>query len=52
MLEKFIHYGNFTISFTVNSCIFVDSYTDSEAPTFQSGLGFKNMVLQKAVLQG
>merc|ERR1719233_82920 len=26
-------------------------YTDSEAPTFQSGLGFKNMVLQKAVLQ-
>eukprot|EP00090_Calanus_glacialis_P026303 TRINITY_DN4132_c0_g1_i1.p1 TRINITY_DN4132_c0_g1~~TRINITY_DN4132_c0_g1_i1.p1 ORF type:complete len:917 (-),score=292.39 TRINITY_DN4132_c0_g1_i1:102-2852(-) len=26
-------------------------YSDTESPTFQSGLGFKNMVLQKAVLQ-
>jgi len=27
------------------------SYSDTESPSFQSGLGFRNMVLQKAVLQ-
>ena len=40
---------------SMNLCLeayFFNSYSDTESPSFQSGLGFRNMVLQKAVLQG
>ena len=52
MLEKSIPCGKLVSTIESLFKLFFLSYSDTESPTFQSGLGFKNMVLQKAVLQG